>query len=219
MHLLKTKKSGIGIFGGTFDPIHDGHVRLACALRDELLLSEVRFVPAGYPYHRQVAPQASPLQRLTMVRLAISGEPNLVVDDRETKQKTPAYTVETLSNIRQEVGWKESLWYLMGMDTFAQLTTWKKWQDLLRLANIAVAMRNTDVTVLSNELMTLWEKRTIDVVPEAIAGAIYCLRLLPKNISSSHLRQILLARSNVQLPICQAVLEYITQESIYGAFI
>ena len=216
---MKTKNSGIGIFGGTFDPIHDGHVRLACALRDELLLSEVRFIPAGHPYHRQVAPQASPLQRLTMVRLAIGCEANLVVDEREIKQTTPAYTIKTLSNIRQEVGWQVALWYLMGMDTFAQLTTWKKWQDLLGLTNIAVAMRVTDVSVLPNALIPLWEKRVIDTVPEQISGAIYCLKLLPKDISSSHLRQILSAGPNVQLPICQAVLQYIAQESIYKAFV
>jgi nicotinate-nucleotide adenylyltransferase len=215
MHLVKKNNSGIGILGGTFDPIHDGHVRLACALRDELLLSEVRFIPAGQPYHRKMAPQATPLQRLTMVKLAIGNEPGLVVDEREIKQITPAYTVETLNAIRQEVGWQKALWYLMGMDAFSQLSTWKKWQDLLKFANIAIAMRGTDQIMLPNELMLLWNKRTIHILPEAISGTIYCLKLLPQSISSSHLRQMLSTRKNVQLPICQAVLQYITQASIY----
>ncbi|QQS16846.1 MAG: nicotinate-nucleotide adenylyltransferase [Neisseriales bacterium] len=209
------QRSGIGLFGGTFDPIHLGHLRLACALRDELRLSKVYLIPAGQPYHKTALPVASAAQRLAMVKLAIQGEPLLFTDDRDAVKQTPTYTVETLSTIRQEVGSKEVLWYLMGMDAFRQLTLWKDWKILLTLTNIAVALRDKHHAKLPTQLDLLWQARQSDVFSHQVAGRLYCLHLPPKAIASRDLREQLMCGKHDQTLVPQAVLDYMTREAIY----
>lgn len=209
------RRSGIGLFGGTFDPIHRGHLRLACALRDELQLSKVYLIPAGQPYHKETWPIASASQRLTMVKLAIQDEPLLFTDDRDVVKPTPTYTVETLSAIRQAVGKQEVLWYLMGMDAFRQLTLWKNWPILLTLTNIAVALRDKRHTTLPTPLDRLWQARQPDAFPHHVAGGLYCLRLPPQTIASSDIRQQLVCGNMDQTLVPKAVLDYIASEAIY----
>lgn len=209
------KRSGIGLLGGTFDPIHYGHLRLACALRDELQLSKVYLIPAGQPYHKETWPIASASQRLTMVKLAIQGEPLLFADDRDVVKQTPTYTVETLSAIRQAVGKQEVLWYLMGMDAFRQLTSWKNWSILLTLTNIAIALRDQHHTTLPTPLNRLWQARQPDALSHHVAGGLYCLRFPPQAIASSDIRQQLMCGKMDQTLVPKAVLDYIVSEAIY----
>ena len=105
----------IGIFGGTFDPVHFGHLRLAQELGESLRLAEVRIIPAGTPPHR-AAPQVTAQQRLDMVRLAADGNPLLSVDDREVRRSGPGYTVDTLAEVRESVGSARPLCLLLGAD-------------------------------------------------------------------------------------------------------
>ena len=109
----------IGILGGTFDPIHFGHLRLAEELAQQLTLSEVRFIPSGKPWHRGT-PGATPEQRLEMVRLAIAGNPRFVLDEREVRHNSPGYTVETLTELRQEMGGEQPLCLLAGGRCFSR---------------------------------------------------------------------------------------------------
>jgi nicotinate-nucleotide adenylyltransferase len=153
-----TPAPALGLFGGTFDPIHAAHLRMAQAFRTELQLDEVRLIPAGQPYHRQHGPHASPAQRLDMVRLAIAGLPGLRVDAREVQRNKPAYTIDTLEEIRAEIGPDQVLWWLIGGDSLASLHTWRRWTELFALANIAVALRpGFDETRLPAAVRTQWQ--------------------------------------------------------------
>lgn len=141
----------IGIFGGTFDPIHYGHLRMAEELAEALGLAEVRFIPAGLPPHRAV-PRTPAGHRLEMVRLAIAGNPRFKLDEREVRQARASYTVDTLSALREELGPQQPIWLLMGADAFLGLTTWKEWQRLFELAHIAVAHRPGHTLLHSDSL-------------------------------------------------------------------
>jgi len=130
----------IGILGGTFDPIHYGHLRLAQEVADKLRLAEVRFLPSGTPPHRS-SPGAPAEDRLAMVQLAVTGNSLFTVDPRETLRTGPGYTVDTLTAMRAEVGPAQSLVLLLGADAFLELATWSRWHQLLTLTHVAVAYR------------------------------------------------------------------------------
>ncbi len=129
----------IGILGGTFDPIHHGHLRCAQELLQDLPLDEVRLVPCRIPPHRDT-PQASAEQRLRMLKAALDGAPGLTVDDRELSREGPSYTVDTLHSLRAEFG-ATPLCLIVGMDAFNGLDRWHRWQELIGLAHIVVAHR------------------------------------------------------------------------------
>src|SRR5512135_3507350 len=130
----------IGVFGGTFDPIHFGHLRLAEEMADALGLERVLFIPAGQPPHRG-APRTAALHRLEMARHAVAGNPRFAVDAREVASPRPSYTVDTLDTLRAELGADRTLWLLLGADAFLDLASWHEWRRLFSLANIAVAAR------------------------------------------------------------------------------
>ncbi len=129
----------IGVFGGTFDPIHCGHLRTAFELWQELQLAEVRFLPTGTPPHRDQL-YASPELRLKMVQAAVADQPSFVVDDREVRRSGVSYSVDTLTELRREYPHR-SLCLLLGMDAFLGLPHWHRWRELLTLAHIVVAHR------------------------------------------------------------------------------
>ena len=116
----------IGLFGGTFDPIHYGHLRTAFELWQELRLTEVRFMPTGSPPHRE-QPYASPEMRLSMVKAAVASQPAFVVDDREVRRTGVSYSVDTLTEVRKEFP-DRSLCLLLGMDAFLGLPNWHRWR-------------------------------------------------------------------------------------------
>jgi nicotinate-nucleotide adenylyltransferase len=130
----------IGIFGGTFNPIHYGHLRLAEEMLELAGLQEIRFIPTGTPPHRDM-PQVSAQQRSEMVKLAIADQPAFVLDEREVKRAAKCYTVNTLRELRTELGEKRPLCLLMGGDAFLQLHTWHQWEQLFELAHIVVGYR------------------------------------------------------------------------------
>ena len=130
----------IGVFGGTFDPIHFGHLRSALEIGESLRLKEIRFIPCRIPPHRD-EPLADPLQRLAMVRAALAGQPEMIADDREIKRDGSSYMVDTLESLRNEFV-NDPLCLILGMDAFMELPTWHRWQDLLTLAHLVVMHRN-----------------------------------------------------------------------------
>ena len=130
----------IGILGGTFDPIHYGHLRLAEEMLELANLRQIRFIPTGMPPHRD-APQVPAEHRAAMVRLAIADQPAFVMDEREVRQTTPCFTVDTLRELRAEFGASQPLCLLMGGDAFLQLHTWHEWEQLFELAHIVVGYR------------------------------------------------------------------------------
>ncbi|WP_148861823.1 nicotinate-nucleotide adenylyltransferase [Marinobacter fonticola] len=128
------------ILGGTFDPIHHAHLRTAVELKENLGIEAITLVPSHIPPHRD-EPGATPDQRLDMLRRAVDGEPGLLVDERELARNKPSYTVDTLAELRQEIGSSEPLAMVVGTDSFASIDRWYQWERLLELAHIIVVQR------------------------------------------------------------------------------
>lgn len=212
------RTASLGILGGTFDPVHRAHLRLARALRDELGLAEVRLMPAGIPPHR-AAPAAAAGHRVAMARLAIADEPGLTVDPRETLRATPCYTVETLEELRAELGPDVPVWWLIGGDQLAGFATWHRWRDILALCHLAVAARpgwEPDEASLPPELAERWQARqAIDFANLPPAGRIRALSLSPVDVSATAIRADLAAGGTGLGQLAPAVLDYIRRHRLY----
>ena len=133
-------KKAIGVLGGTFDPVHFGHLRLAKCARDDFQLDEVHLLPCRVPALKP-QPIATAQQRVDMLRLAIANEPGLVVDESELHRDGPSYTVDTLRALRVEVGPECAICLIMGMDAFLSLPAWHEWQEIIGLAHVIVMQR------------------------------------------------------------------------------
>jgi nicotinate-nucleotide adenylyltransferase len=208
----------IGILGGTFDPIHHGHLHLAQELAQSLMLREVRFIPLGAPPHRN-RPHASATHRLHMVRLAIRKNPLFALDEREIFRRGPCYTVDTLAGLRAEVGAPQPLCLLMGSDVFASLDRWKRWQELFGLAHIVVGQRPAPNAqhlprALQKELKRRWVKKSEWLHTEP-AGCIYLQPIIQLDISASRIREDLNARRLPRYLLPQEVLNYINKKRLY----
>jgi nicotinate-nucleotide adenylyltransferase len=170
----------IGILGGTFDPVHYGHLRLAEEAADALALDRVVLIPAALPNLR-ARPGTDAQHRLAMTRLAAADNPRLTVDDRELEREGVSYTVDTLAELRAKVGTRNPIWLILGADAFLRLPAWSRWLQLFDLAHIAVATRPgyalEEAVNRSAELAAEWHRRivTVPAVPPgagASAGAI-----------------------------------------------
>lgn len=209
----------IGILGGTFDPIHFGHLRMAEELAEALSLDEVRIIPAGRPPHRGV-PGTAAAHRLEMARLAIADNPRLRLDDREVRLARASYTVDTLADLRQELGGAQPLWLLMGADAFLGLTTWKDWQRLFELAHIAVAHRPgyrlEQADALNDALRLELRNRQAADTPQTAAGSIRLMPITQLDISATAIRTSLQAGRSVRYLIPDGVLDYIQKNNLYS---
>jgi len=183
----------IAILGGTFDPVHNAHLRVALEAA-EALGAEVRLMPAHVPPHRP-APVASAAQRVAMLRAALAGQDRLHLDTRELDRSEPSYTVDTLRQMRNEFGAGQSLILLLGADAFAGLPTWHHWRELFALAHIAVMTRPGHETALSAELRGECARRAALVAElrASCAGKVLDLPVTPLEISASRVRALLAA--------------------------
>ncbi len=130
----------IGLFGGTFDPVHIGHMRSAVEMAEQFALDELRLLPNARPPHRET-PQVSAAQRLAMVERAVAGVERLTVDPRELQRDKPSYTIDTLESVRAELAADDQLFMLIGWDAFCGLPTWHRWEALLDHCHIVVLQR------------------------------------------------------------------------------
>jgi len=206
----------IGVFGGTFDPIHYGHLRTAFELWQELRLTEVRFLPTGSPPHRD-RPYASPELRLRMVQAAVAAEPAFVVDDREVRRSGLSYSVDTLTELRQELPGR-SLCLILGMDAFLGLPNWHRWRELLRLTHIVVAHRpgwKAPTSGPLGEVMVDHGTGTVRDLHEAPAGRIYVHAVTQLEISSTELRQIIETGRDPRYLVPESVREIIRETRSY----
>lgn len=208
--------SPIGIFGGTFDPIHFGHLRTAFELLQSLRLSEVRFMPAGNPPHREQTIADAEL-RLEMVRVAVEGQPGFTVDDREVKREGPSYSVDTLSGLRREYP-DRSLCLIVGMDAFLGLPKWRQWRELLELAHLVVAHRPGWRAPSMGPLGELLVDRgtgRINDLHESRAGCIYIHAVTQLEISSTELRKLISAGRDPRYLVPDAVRVVIEKSGCY----
>lgn len=210
----------LGLFGGTFDPVHIGHLRLAEEARESLQLGRVRWIPAGQPWHR-AAPPTSAAHRLEMVRLAVASNPTFEVDAREASSGRPGYTVDTLRSLRVELGAGQPLVLLLGTDAFSQLHTWHRWRDLFGLAHIGLATRAgqaTDSAALDAALAAELSARSRDdaqALRGTPAGVIVRFDMTPLAVSATDLRARLARGASCRYLAPAAVLDYISHHRLY----
>jgi nicotinate-nucleotide adenylyltransferase len=202
----------IGLFGGTFDPIHFGHLRTAFELWQALRLAEVRFLPTGSPPHREQSLASAEL-RLAMVQAAVAGQPSFVVDDREMRRTGVSYSVDTLTELRAEYP-ERSLCLLLGMDAFLGLPNWHRWRELFDLAHIVVAHRPGWKAPAMGPLGAIMVDRgtgNVRDLHDARAGRVYVQAVTQLEISSTELRQLIVAgydpRYLVPDPVRRIILE------------
>lgn len=209
----------LGIFGGTFDPIHYGHLRPALELRDQLALSEVRFIPASVPPHRG-EPTASAQQRLAMLQLALQGCAGMSIDERELHRDGPSYMADTLRSLRSEVG-ERPLVLLLGLDAFLGLPSWHAWHSIIEQAHIAVATRpgwQSEQLLQESPLAQLWRERLCDdaaPLHQTPAGRIVMVEVTPLDISATKIREQLQRGRSPRFLLPDNVLDYIERNRLY----
>lgn len=212
----------LGILGGTFDPIHTAHLRLAEEATRQLGLGGVLWIPAGQPHHR-AAPRASAEQRLAMVSLAVADHPEYLVDDTEIRADAPSYTVPTLERLRVRYGERRPLVLLMGADAFLGLTSWHRWRELFGLAHIGVASRPSftlAAEAMPTELADQFHRRhgsQLTALATAPAGTITTFPLVAGTVSSTEVRARLREGAGVDELLPAPVLDYIHRHQLYSS--
>ncbi len=204
----------VGILGGTFDPIHYGHLRSALELLQQFDFDHIRLIPSARPPHRP-QPKATPEQRVMMLHLAIKNSQQFVVDDCELKRDGPSYTVDTLRSLKQEMP-EQPLYLILGSDAFSHLSTWHQWQQLLDLSHIIVIARPEQPLSLPEE-MTSWYQDHL-AIPEdtaLLAGKIWPVTLTQLNISASAIRRDLVKGRSPAFLMPDPVVSFIEQLGLY----
>ena len=216
--------NGVGLFGGTFDPVHIGHLRTAVELRKVLNLSEMRLIPSACPPHR-TQPDSSAEHRLAMLQLAIghvlgpnTAEPKLIADDRELRREGPSYTMDTLTEVRAEVGTKTPLLLCIGMDSLIELNQWHHWRELTSMAHIVVAARPGWHLPKSGEVLEFVREHratSIEQLQEMPAGKILMMEMTLLPISATGIRQALQRGESIRYLVPDQVIDYIRQHQLY----
>jgi len=213
-------KAPIGIYGGTFDPIHYGHLRTNLELCEVLGLNHVRFIPAFLPPHRN-NPATEVEHRLAMVAQAIESEPLFVLDDREIKRGGPSYMVDTLKSMRQDFP-ENPLCLLMGMDAFNGIESWFHWQELLDYAHIVVSQRpDTDFDALelwSESLHAFYQKHKSNSqsIHHSLAGTIQLESVTQLSISATDIRKRLKNKQSIRFLVPEPVINLIQCYNLYS---
>lgn len=208
----------LGILGGTFDPIHHGHLRTALDVAEAVGLDEVRFIPLRHAVHRD-QPETPAALRLAMVRAAIAGEPRFFADDREIRRDAPSYTLHTLESLRAERGEVEPICVLVGSDAFAEFLTWHRPNDILGLAHLVVMRRPGEAAPGDPALRALVERHGAagpDALRSAPAGGILFQAVTQLAISATDIRARLRAGRSARYLIPDPVLELIRRNGLYG---
>jgi nicotinate-nucleotide adenylyltransferase len=191
----------LGVFGGTFDPIHLGHLRAAENARECLELDRVAFIPAGTPPHRGL-PSSSPLDRFAMTALATAGHPGFAVSDVELRREGPSYTVDTVAGLRQESPEAE-VYVIVGSDTFPEMATWKEHERLMSLCTVAVVARPGEVRAAAEGPAVGRAPRVAWVEGPGL------------DISASAIRGRVRERKSIRYLVPDAVADYIAKRALY----
>lgn len=208
----------IGILGGTFNPIHNGHLHLAERLQQTLDFEAIRFMPAAIPVLKD-APIVSVEQRANMVKLAIVDYPTFQIDTRELDRAGHSYTIDSLISLRKELGEKMSICWLIGSDAFAKLNTWHRWNELLNHCHFVVVKRplceelnwNAEVESLVKKNQT----NDANSLKNSASGKVLIQEIEALDISSTQIRQHMASKTNVSDEMPSSVIKYIQQHQLY----
>jgi nicotinate-nucleotide adenylyltransferase len=212
-----TRRAQLGLLGGTFDPIHNGHLGAARAAQRALRLDGVRIIPAARPPHRPDSPRASEYHRLEMIRRAIAGDAGWEVCDLELRREGPSYTVDTLSAFHREGLTPLQICFITGADAFAEIETWHRYPDVLDAAHFAVITRpGFSLDILRQRLPSLASRM---VMPAAIADSstprIVLVEAETPDVSSTDLRRRAARGEALDGLVPPAVAAYISHNQLY----
>jgi nicotinate-nucleotide adenylyltransferase len=213
-----TRGSGpLAVFGGTFNPVHYGHLRSALELVEKLQLDELRLMPCAVPPHRE-PPGCSAAHRAAMVELAVAGAPRLSCDRRELERDGNSYTYDSLAELRAELGPERPLCMVMGCDAVRDISSWHRWRELLDLAHVVVIARPGWSLPQEGDARDWLRDHALDAATqlrERPCGGILTQELRPLDISSTEIRELLATGRSPRYLMPQSVLEYIEAHGLY----
>lgn len=215
--LLPPRVPLVGVFGGTFNPVHYGHLRSALELVERLQLEQLRLMPSAQPPHRDM-PQCSAAHRAAMIELAVVGESHLVCDPRELHRVGKSYTIDSLIELRNELGADTGVCMVLGCDAVLDITGWHRWQELLDWTHIVVIARpgwELPQTGMVTQWLNAYCVDDPSVLRQRPAGRIVIEELRPLAISSTEIRDLLAAGRSARYLMPQAVLDYIQAHKLY----
>ncbi len=218
MQLNADDSKGIGIFGGTFDPVHIGHLRASVELRKTLGLSEMRLIPSANPPHK-AQPETNAEHRLAMLQLALANEPGLVADARELHRKGLSYTLDTLTEIRAEIGVETPLCLCIGMDSLIDLNQWHRWRELTDVAHVVAAARPGWHLPQSGEVLEFVQAHRASGEEQLLAqpaGNILIKEITLLPVSATGIRQALQRGESIRYLVPDSVIDYIRQHQLYS---
>jgi len=205
------------VFGGTFNPVHYGHLRSAVELVEHLQLDHLDLMPCAQPVHRE-QPGCSAEHRAAMVELAVAGEPTLGCDRRELERAGPSYSYDSLVDIRQSLGQQRGLCLVMGCDAIANIASWHRWRELLDIAHVIVIAR-PGWTLPQEGVVADWLQAHNCTEPAELhrqaSGLVYVEKLRPLSISSTEIRSLLQLSQSVRYLLPEPVLDYIDLHGLY----
>jgi len=204
----------IGVRGGTFDPIHTAHLRATQEVAEALSLSQVRFIPGKLPPHRS-QPDATADQRLAMVELAIASNERFIADDRELRREGYSYTVDTLRSLRQELGEREPLVLILGLDAFQGFTRWHEWEAITTLAHLAVTSRPDYTAQPLQAWAQAMQTENAEDLRNSPAGKLFFTDTTALAISATDIRHQQQERRSIRYLLPDAVYDYIQHQNLY----
>lgn len=204
----------IGILGGTFDPVHLGHLHLAKSVLTNFEISKIKFIPCYQPVHRP-APLTTVNDRVAMLQLCLHNHPDFELDLREVVRKEPSYTIDTLISLKKELP-DTPLYLLLGADAYQGLTTWKQWQQLLEYGHIVV-MNRPDIQFQQHPHSSLVARETTNLSDLAVypCGKIFFFKTELCAISSTAIRQAVKEGRDISQYVTKDVAEYIAERCLY----
>jgi nicotinate-nucleotide adenylyltransferase len=216
-----SRRGGIGIFGGTFNPIHLGHLRAAEEVREGQGLDEVRFIPAALPPHKETTGLATAADRLRMVELAVVGTPGFRVSGLELERPGPSYSVDTLRAVRTETGPDTRLLFILGWDAFRELHTWKEFTEIFTLADVVVVTRPPCPDHLTHDEIPLAAREAFGYDPRSesfrhASGHVLSLqRITALDVSAASIRERVSTRRSIRFLVPPEVEAYIAERGLY----
>ena len=203
----------IGILGGTFDPIHYGHLRSALELKELFELDHVRLIPCAQPVHRD-SPTATATQRLEMLQLAVKNQTDFIVDTQELQRAGGSYTFDTLTALRSNYP-KVPLLLFIGSDAFNDFTAWFRWKELFDLAHVVVITRPNATLNPLNEFFKIHLTNDKKILKQEVAGLLFFQQITQLEISATAIRGMITTRKNPCFLLPDAVIDYIYQHQLY----